>query len=67
MNHLTFEITDEHTSHIFHYLMHHYGIKTPSKLVAKAISLLQIAATIDETEGELIARKGNHETRINLT
>lgn len=60
---LTIEL-DKNTDQSFNALMCHYGIKSRAELISKGISLLKIAAFIDETNGELIARKGNHETKI---
>ena len=45
-------------------LMKYYKIKSKAELIAKAISLLKIVAYIDNTQGELVARKGEDETRI---
>lgn len=48
-------------------LMSHYNIKTIPELVAKGISMLKICKCIENTNGELIARKGKDETRIKVS
>ncbi len=63
MTELTLEL-DKNTNDSFHDLMNHYDLKTKAQVVAKGISLLKIAAYVDLTEGELIVRKGSHETKI---
>lgn len=45
-------------------LMSHYRVGSRAEIVTKAIAVLQIAAHVEKTEGELFARKGNHETKI---
>ncbi len=45
-------------------LMSHYRVKSKAEIISKALAILQIASHIDKTEGELFARKGNHETKI---
>ncbi len=45
-------------------LMTHYKVNSKAELISKAIAVLKIAAHVDQTHGELFARKGNHETKI---
>ncbi|HMG82320.1 MAG TPA: hypothetical protein VK559_04750 [Ferruginibacter sp.] len=45
-------------------LMHHYQLKSKTELISKALTFLKIAAYIDRTHGELVARKEGEETRI---
>ena len=47
-------------------LMRYYHIGCPADLISKSLGVLKIAAHIDKTDGELIARKGTHETKILL-
>lgn len=42
----------------------HYGASSKAEVIRKALALLQVAAEVDETNGELIARKNNKETKI---
>ena len=48
-------------------LMSHYRLKTRAEVITKAIAVLQIAAHVSKTQGDLIARKGHHETKIVVT
>lgn len=45
-------------------LREHYGATSKAEVIRKALALLQIAADIETTKGELLARKGSKETRI---
>lgn len=45
-------------------LMDHYHVKTKAEIISKAIAILTIAAHIERTQGELVARKGMQETKI---
>ena len=45
-------------------LMMHYKAKNKAELIAKALTVLKVAAQVDTTGGELIARKGKDETKI---
>lgn len=45
-------------------LKQHYGLHTKAEVISKAIAMLKIAAYVDSTDGQLIARKGNHETQL---
>lgn len=46
-------------------LKKHYGANT-AEIFKKGIGLLKLAAYIENTEGQLIARKGNHDTILNI-
>lgn len=63
MTELTLEL-DSRASQSLHDLMKHYRIKSKADLISKAIAVLTLTAHIDKTQGELFARKGNHETKI---
>lgn len=63
MTELTIEL-DNNAMISFNDLMIHYRLKTKAEVITKGLLLLKIAAAIDETQGELIARKGSGETRI---
>lgn len=45
-------------------LMMHYGVKSRAEIISKAMALLQTATYVSKTNGELLARKGSHETKI---
>lgn len=63
MTELTLEL-DSKTSQSIKELMGHYRIKNKAELISKALAILKVAAYVDSTHGELLARKGQHETRI---
>lgn len=45
-------------------LMHHYGIRSRAELISKAIAVLKMVSHVENTHGELIARKEGKETKI---
>ena len=45
-------------------LMGHYRVGSRAEIISKALAVLKIAAHVENTAGELFARKGNHETKI---
>ena len=45
-------------------LRQHYGVTSKAEIIRKAIALLQVAAEIESSQGELIARKDKNETKI---
>lgn len=45
-------------------LMDHYHTSNKSEIISKGLAILKVAAHIEKTNGELLARKGNHETKI---
>ena len=47
-------------------LMHHYGLRTKAELFSKAISMLKVAAYVEATNGELVARRGDEESRLKI-
>lgn len=65
MTQLTLEL-DTRTSATINDLMYHYGLRTKAELFTKALSILKLAAFVDSTNGELIARKGADETKIRI-
>lgn len=48
-------------------LKHHFNFSTEAEVIKTALRLLKLAATIEDTDGELIAKKGSRETRINIS
>lgn len=48
-------------------LMKRFGAKNKAELIAKAIAILKIASHVEETHGELIARKDGKETKIKVS
>lgn len=65
MSHLFLEL-DHAASKSLYDLMNHYNVKSKAELITKAIAALKIAALVDQTNGELIARKGHCESRIRI-
>ncbi len=63
MTELTLEL-DRKASESLDHLILHYGAKNKAEIISKALTILSIAALIDQTEGELIARKDGRETRL---
>lgn len=63
MTELTLQL-DSNALNSFKDLMRHYGLDTKAEVVTKGLSLLKIAAYVDSTDGELIVRRGSHETKI---
>lgn len=63
MRQMTLGFTDE-TDKCIKHLMSHYQIDNYPEIITKALAVLQTAAYIDETNGELIARKGTRESKI---
>jgi hypothetical protein len=45
-------------------LMNHYKTNSRAEIIKKAVSLLTVAAYIDKTDGQLIARKEGRESTI---
>ncbi len=54
---------DEKAQESINDLMSYYGVSR-AKIVSKALAILKMAAYIEQTQGELLARKGNHETKL---
>lgn len=63
MSELTLEL-DRKAADSIKDLMQHYKVNSKAEIISKAISMLKIAAHVDQTHGELFARKGIHETQI---
>ena len=55
---------DRQASQSINDLMKHYRSINAAELISKSLSLLKVAAHLDQTQGELFARKGSHETKI---
>jgi hypothetical protein len=45
-------------------LMNHYRVNSRAEIISKALAILKTVSYIEETNGELFARKGNQETKI---
>lgn len=45
-------------------LMNYYKVGSRAEIVTKALVMLKIAAHVEQTNGQLLARKGNRETEI---
>lgn len=45
-------------------LKKHYHATSKAEVIRKSLALLKIASQVDETQGELIARKGDKESKI---
>jgi hypothetical protein len=63
MSNLTLNL-DEKAEKSINKLREHYGASSKAEVIRKALALLQVAAEIDYTNGELVARKNNKETKI---
>ena len=63
MTELTLEL-DQKANESINDLMSHYRVGSRAELISKAIEVLKIVATVDRTDGELVARKGRGETRL---
>lgn len=63
MTEITLEL-DKKANQSIKDLMIHYRVNSKAELISKAIAMLKVAAYIDQTEGELIARKGTQERKI---
>jgi hypothetical protein len=45
-------------------LKKHYNASSKAEVFRKSLALLKVASQVEETNGELIARKGDKETKI---
>lgn len=45
-------------------LMTHYRVGSRAEVISKALAVLKIVSHVEQTHGELFARKGNRETKI---
>jgi len=63
MSNLTLSL-DETAEQTLQRLKTHYRVGSKAEVIRKALTLLDIASEIEETKGELLARKGDKETRI---
>ncbi len=45
-------------------LMNYYNVTDSAQVIKKSLALLRIAAYVKKTEGEILIRKGNHETKL---
>lgn len=63
MAELTLEL-DPQASESLKELMTHYKVSSQAQVITKALAVLKIAAYVAKTQGELLARKGTHETKI---
>lgn len=65
MSELTLQL-DQKATDTINDLMRHYKSKNKASLISRAIMTLKLCAEIDQTDGELIARKGGKETKLIL-
>lgn len=63
MHEVTYRL-DQVASDSIDELIRHYNVNDSSQVIKKSLALLQIAAYVEKTEGEMIIRKGNHETKL---
>ncbi len=63
MSVLTLEL-DQRALQTLKGLMTHYQVRTKAEIIIKALTVLQLASHVEKTDGQLFARKGDHETRI---
>lgn len=45
-------------------LMRFYNAQDSAELIKKSLALLKVAAYVEQTNGEIFVRKGNHETKL---
>jgi len=55
---------DEKAERTINYLKDHYGAASKAEIIRKALSLLHIAAQIEDNKGKLIAKRDNEEQII---
>jgi hypothetical protein len=55
---------DRKMQHKFQELKSYFNFSSNADLIRRAISLLDVAKTIDETNGKLVAKKGDKEGEI---
>lgn len=63
MTELTFQF-DHKATQSMKDLMAFYKVKNKADLISKGFAMLKLAAHIERTDGELVARKGANETKI---
>lgn len=63
MSNLTLHLSDKADKAIAR-LREYYGVSTRAEIIRKALTLLDIATDIAENDGELLARKGDKESKI---
>jgi len=63
MQELTLEL-DNKVSQEIDELMNYYNRSNRAEVISQALAVLKIAHYVDKTNGELIARRGDHETKI---
>lgn len=63
MSNITLHI-DEKMDKEIEKLKKHYNATSRAEIFRKSLALLKVASQIEETDGELIARKGDKESRI---
>lgn len=55
---------DQSACDSIHDLMKHYNASDSAQVIKKSLALLRIAAYVEQTDGEMIIRKGTHETKL---
>lgn len=57
---------DDNTDNKIKSLMKYWGYKDESELFTQSLTHFLLMTAVDSTDGELIARKGTHETKLIL-
>lgn len=57
---------DSNTENMIEHLKKYWGLKDEAEVFEKSLIQLSIATAVDSSDGELIARKGENETKILL-
>jgi hypothetical protein len=65
MSNLTLNL-DEKAEQTIEHLRKHYGASSKAEVIRKALTLLKVAAQVEDEDGHLIARKNGKETEIIL-
>lgn len=45
-------------------LMAHYNVGSRAAIIKKALAMLKVAAIVEKTDGQLVAKRGHNETHI---
>ncbi len=59
-------VYDSNTESIIRRLKEYWKLNDEAEVFKKSLGQLRIATAVDSTNGELIARRGTDETKINL-
>ncbi len=63
MQQITYSLDDKTYQSIAE-LCEYFNATDSAEVIKKSLALLQVAAYVKQTDGEIIIRKGNHETKL---